>query len=209
MNRNLNEKWFAWFCIATTVVVFLIAMAVKKLELAKASDIFSGVSTTITVDLLFWWVFSTWMWKLKIFAGWLVEIPDLNGTWKGELRSTWKNPKTGKRIKPIRTTLTVRQTLNRISCVMRTDEMTSRSFSEGFKVDGGGQICQLTYLYSSEPIMTVQHRSPNHLGAVRLDFGQNPKKLRGMYWTQRDTKGDVELDFHSNELIEQVDKVFQ
>ena len=36
------------------------------------------------------------------YKGWLVQYPDLEGTWAGELQSTWENPKTGQKEAPIK-----------------------------------------------------------------------------------------------------------
>ncbi|HTB22191.1 MAG TPA: hypothetical protein VK914_05755 [bacterium] len=209
MTQSVNSKWFSRIAIALTVVIFLGSVAFNNLDLSKISDVIKGISTTISLDFLIWWAFAEWLWKLKVLHGWLVEIPNLNGTWKGELHSTWIDKRTGRQISPILTLLTIRQTLTKISFVMRTGEMTSRSFSEGFKVDRDAQVCQMTYLYSSEPLMTVQHRSPNHLGAVVLDISQDAKSLSGMYWTQRDTKGTMKFGHVSKDRLDSIGDVFK
>ena len=74
-------------------------------------------------------------WRWRIFHPWLVPFPNLNGTWQGTIQTTWKNPETGQVPGPIPTILTIKQSFGRISCVMRTTEMVSRSFLADFWLD--------------------------------------------------------------------------
>jgi hypothetical protein len=52
----------------------------------------------------------------------------------------------------------------------------------------------LDYMYLNRPHSSVEHRSRMHHGSTSLDITGCPAtRLRGRYWTDRDTKG--ELDF--------------
>jgi hypothetical protein len=53
-----------------------------------------------------------WLWRLPIFRGWLVTVPYIQGTWYGDLQSTWVNPTTGAGIPPLKVILIVRQALS-------------------------------------------------------------------------------------------------
>ena len=81
----------------------------------------------VTIFVIISFVFTQWLWRLPMFRGWLVTIPDLQGTWDGELQSTWINPETGKSIPPLRMILVIRQTFSTISCTMFTKESQSDS----------------------------------------------------------------------------------
>ena len=81
----------------------------------------------VSIDLLFIAAFSTYLWRWNIFQSWLVPFPNLNGTWQGYIQTTWVDPFTNERPAPIPTILTIKQSFFKISCVMRTAEMTSRS----------------------------------------------------------------------------------
>lgn len=54
--------------------------------------------------------------------------------------------------------------------------------------------CSLDYIYLNRPDSKVEHRSRMHHGSASLDItGLPATRLKGRYWTDRDTKG--ELDF--------------
>jgi len=83
---------------------------------------------TISILLVTVGIFVKWAWRWRIFNGRLVPFPDLNGTWHGTIQTTWKNPETEEVPGPIPVILSIKQSFIRISCVMRTAEMTSRSY---------------------------------------------------------------------------------
>src|SRR4051794_33823040 len=55
-------------------------------------------------------VFEKWIWKWRVFRGWLVNQPDLHGTWKVNLKSEWINPATGQGVGPQHCIMVIRQT---------------------------------------------------------------------------------------------------
>jgi len=87
------------------------------------TDLWSALTIaykTIPLVLIAGGFFVSYAWKWRIFRGWLVPFPDLNGTWEGTIQTTWKNLETGEIPGPIPVTLTVKQSFIRMSCVMRT-----------------------------------------------------------------------------------------
>ena len=157
-----------------------------------------------TFDLLLIGIFTKWAWKLRLFKGWLVPFPNLNGSWQGDILSTWVNPDTGQKLLPIPAILTIKQTFLTISCVMRTAEMTSYSYTADFRIDRDTQIRQLVYSYTSNPKQTVSDRSPAHDGTIVFDLIGNPvSKINGNYWTARNTKGHIVMTFREKNLLEE------
>ena len=148
--------------------------------------------------------FVAYAWRWKIFKGWLVPFPDLNGTWQGGLQTTWKNPDTGVTPPAIPVILTIKQSFVRISCVMRTSEMTSRSYLADFWLDGDEQVRMLGYSYHSKPLPTVIDRSQPHDGTIIFELVNDPvEKLKGTYWTARRTTGEVTLTFREKKRLEE------
>ena len=159
---------------------------------------------TIPLLLVVVGLFVTYGWKWKIFRDWLVPFPDLNGTWQGTIQTTWKNPDTGDVPGPIPAILTIKQSFIKISCVMRTAEMTSRSYLADFWLDGDEQIRTLGYSYRSTPLPSVAGRSQPHDGTMLFEIvGNPPEKLRGAYWSSRKTTGEVSLYFREKGLLEE------
>jgi hypothetical protein len=178
----------------------------------EASDVWSYLKfayKSVPVVLVVVGFFVSYAWKWGMFRGWLVLFPDLNGTWQGEIRSIWTDPVTLKGVAPIPVILTIRQSFLQTSCVMRTEEMVSRSFLADFWIDGDHQIRKLGYSYHSEPKPTVERRSSPHDGTVVFELVDTPvTKLNGRYWTARSTTGEVELTFREKKLLEEFPKDF-
>ena len=70
-------------------------------------------------------IFERWGWACRIFQGWFVKRPNLQGSWRVELKSDWVNPDTGQIIDPITCYMVVRQTLTTLSMRLMTAESSS------------------------------------------------------------------------------------
>jgi aminopeptidase-like protein len=88
---------------------------------------------------------------------------------------------------------------------MQTEEMRSDSYVEGFLIDGKRQVRQLVYSYQCNPSLSVQQRSTPHNGTVVFDIILvKGLKLRGRYWTERKTTGEMVFTFRSNGIEEEL-----
>ena len=193
--KNIKTKTVLWILVTLSIVIFFVLLKFNGVENIGIKEVFGMISKIITIDSLVILIFSKYFWKCKIFKNWLVLIPDLSGTWKGYIYSSWEDPLTGRKPDRIPAILTINQSLFNISCVMRTSEMKSHSFVCNFIIDSENQIRRLAYMYDSIPKQNVKDRSPQHFGSVVYDLIENDKKLLGEYWTQRKTTGSIELEF--------------
>lgn len=202
--KYLNRKIFIWLLLGISIVFYLFYLFLFPLSEKTLLNYLKPITTIVTLDTILAVSFTKWLWKLKWLYSWLVPYPNLNGTWKGEIKSNWIDDKTGKKPAPIPVILTIKQSFTNISCVMRTDEMNSYSFVSGFMIDKENQILRLVYSYSSIPKQTVKERSPQHFGTMYFDVINNgaKKELCGDYWTERKTTGRIELEFWKTELLE-------
>lgn len=205
MMKNIVLKSTIYLLIGVSALIWFGLAWASDLNLSLAKDFFSLVPKVVSADLLLIAIFVKWGWKFKIFRGWLVPFPDLNGTWVGYIYSNWVDDATGNKIAPIPAMLTVKQTFFTTSYVVRTSEMQSDSYVEGFLIDEQRQQKELTYSYTSKPRVSLAHRSNPHDGACVLSIIENPKrKLKGRYWTERKTTGEMIFDFYSDELLEEL-----
>jgi hypothetical protein len=203
--QNVTLKSSLYLLVGVSGLAWFLLAYISGLDLSKVKDFFSLVPKVVIIDLLVIAVFVKWGWKIKIFRGWLVLFPNLNGSWVGFICSDWKNPTTGEKPPSIPVMLTVNQSFSHVSCVMRTSEMKSSSYSEGFLIDPDRQIKSLAYSYTSKPRLSLNERSIPHDGTVVFQIIENPKqKLVGRYWTERLTKGEITLEYHSKELLEEL-----
>ncbi|NTV67068.1 MAG: hypothetical protein HGB06_05185 [Chlorobaculum sp.] len=205
--RNVTLKNSLYLLVGVSAIAWFSLAYLNNLDLSKVKDFFGLIPKVVSIDLLVIAVFVKWGWKLKIFRGWLVPFPNLNGTWTGSIYSSWINPETEQGVPPIPVMLTVNQTFFHISCKMKTGEMDSFSISEGFNIDDERQLKQLAYIYTSKPRISLNQRSLPHDGSMVFDIIENPeKKLKGRYWTERKTTGEIILTHFSTEVLEELPK---
>jgi hypothetical protein len=175
---------------AVVVIVFAVGIwsSGDKVDLGWLRY-YSTAVFVATALLLLW---ERWLWKLPLVQR-LPGVPrNVAGTWKGTLTSFWIDPSTDKTPAPKPAYLVVRQTATAVSVILLTDE--SKSSSSLGRVSGSDGLLSLDYLYLNRPDSRVEHRSRMHHGSTSLDItGRPAKRLKGRYWTDRDSKG--ELDF--------------
>lgn len=203
--KNIRLKASIYAITVVSAMAWFILAWISGVDLSAAKDFFGLIPKVVTIDLMAIFIFTQWGWKLKCFRTWLVPFPNLHGSWTGSIYSDWVNPETGEPVPPIPVMLTVNQTFSHISCMMHTGEMKSYSVAEGFNIDREKQIKQLAYIYTSKPRITLNQRSLPHDGAMVFDIIESPAcKLTGRYWTERKTKGEIILTFHSKLVLEEL-----
>lgn len=203
--KNLNIKAFIYFLLIFSAILWFALAFYGGLSLSNLWAFLKLLPKVATLDLLLWSLFAKWGWRWRIFRGWLVPFPDLSGTWQGEIRSNWIDKETGKKPPAIPTILSIKQTFGKISCALRTAEMVSHSYVEGFAIDRDRQLKQLTFSYVSRPRPSVRERSTPHDGTIVFDLiGKPVSKLEGQYWTDRKTTGEITLTFRGKKLLEEI-----
>lgn len=145
-------------------------------------------------------LYNRYVWKWPLINK-LHSRPLLMGTYKGKLHSSYINPETQEGIKPIETYIVILQTYSGIVIRQFTKESTSYTVSASINHEQHQEIQYITGLYRNEPTLSIQGRSPVHYGGLKLDIiGTNRKvRLKGSYWTDRKTIGDLEFEFLDRE----------
>jgi hypothetical protein len=201
--KNIKEEALLWVQLGSFVAIWIAILYATGTGLAINWEAIKKLPDVVTVYVVLLFIFTKWLWRLPIFQGWLVPFPDLQGTWQGELRSTWKDPATGHVIPPVPATLVIKQSFSSISCVLYTGESDSYSTAAQISRDDDSGILRLSYNYTNRPKATIRDRSTIHDGAALLRIISKPDRaLEGEYWTSRCTTGDVSLKFQSRELLE-------
>ncbi|MEQ8819806.1 MAG: hypothetical protein RLY93_06145 [Sumerlaeia bacterium] len=201
--RNLKTRPLAFFLAALFVASFIVVGLAMGINWGDFAALLFTAYKSVPIALVLWGLFVKWGWKWKIFSGWLVPFPCLDGTWHGTIQTTWQDPRTGKSPGPIPVILTIKQSFHRISLVMRTKEMTSRSYLADFWLDGDEQVSTLGYVYTSEPSLKVADRSQPHHGTMVFEIlGNTANELKGKYWTTRKTTGEVNLTLRTRERLD-------
>jgi hypothetical protein len=189
--------------IGLTIAVWLIALWVQGMPVLSAEFVkpFGIVVGAITAFVT---IFNKYIWSWKIFKGWYVKRPDLRGSWKVELKSSWVNPETGKVIDPIYGYAVIRQTLTSLSFRLMTKESRSVLIAYSFEPQEDDGLFKLVGVYRNEPKIELQGvRSEIHHGSFALEIHGSPVyELQGHYWTDRGTKGGMKLSDRVTKLFD-------
>lgn len=180
--------------IGLTIVVWLLALWLQGMPVLSANFV-KPFGTVVGVITIFVTLFNKYMWSWKVFKGWYVKRPDLRGTWKVELRSSWINPETGEGIAPIYGYAVIRQSLTFLSLRLMTKESRSVLVAHSIEQQEDDDLFKLVGVYRNEPKIELQGaRSEIHHGSFVLEIHGSPvEELEGHYWTDRETKGGMKL----------------
>lgn len=180
--------------IALTIAIWLLALWFQGMPVLSA-DFIKPFSTVVGVITLFVTVFNKYLWSWKIFKGWYVKRPDLRGTWRVELKSSWINPETGEGVEPIHGYAVIRQSLTFLSVRLMTKESRSVLVAHSIEQQEDEDLFKLLGVYRNEPKIELQGiRSEIHHGSFALEVHGAPVyELQGYYWTDRGTKGGMAL----------------
>lgn len=180
--------------IGFTILVWLTALWVQGMPVLDASFLKPfGLVVSITMAVVI--AFNKYCWAWKVFRGWYVKRPDLRGTWKVELHSSWINPETKEAVPPIAAYAVIRQTLTSMSLRLFTKESKSVLIAHSIEIQEADDLYKLVGVYRNEPNIELQGvRSEIHYGAFSLEIhGEPVVELEGHYWTDRGTKGRMQL----------------
>ncbi|SFC09219.1 hypothetical protein [Pseudoalteromonas denitrificans] len=181
--------------IGLTIAVWLLALWFQGMPVLSA-DFIKPFGTVVGIMTFAVTMFNKYLWSWKIFKGWYVKRPDLRGTWKVELKSSWVDPETGKCIDPIYGYAVIRQSLTFLSVRLMTKESRSILVAHSIDQQEDDDLFKLVGVYRNEPKIELQGvRSEMHHGSFALEVHGYPVyELQGHYWTDRGTKGGMKLE---------------
>jgi len=207
MNKS-NTKTFIWVIVVSTIIIWMLILLLFGIELTGSVEAIKKLPMVVTVEAFFWLIFTQWGWKLKIFQSWLIVEPIIEGTWIGQLKTTWIDPDTGENLNKIPIVLSIKQDFYNISCSIFTEESTSSSYSGRIYFDESSGVKRFIYTYTNKPKASVRKRSEFHDGTANLRIiGGSQNKMEGDYWTTRKSTGDIEVDFCSKKLVSSFNEI--
>lgn len=199
---NFREEAAQWIRVGTLVGIWIAVLYFSRTPLKFGWGSVEALPTVISVYALVAYAFARWLWRLPFLQGWLVQLPDLQGTWQGEVRSTWRDSG-GHELPPIPAILVIKQTFLSINCALHARDSDSYSTAAQVNRDDSGTL-RLTFNYTNRPKAVLRDRIPIHDGAAILRITGHGRhlSLEGEYWTNRNTRGDMLVRFHSREILE-------
>lgn len=172
-------------------------------SLAVAAAYFYGITSIYFSFTLPWWVespsimliyglihyfYNNRLWKLKLFGVRFSYIPNCNGTWFGEIESTFQR---GTKIFGM---LQINQTWSKISLYFKNE--TSESFSRMASLNiTSGPSQGLIYEYANEPRTNASETMHSHRGFAFLKLSTDGERLDGDYYTGRDRNYQGTMSF--------------
>lgn len=159
------------------------------------------VSSLVGVAALFEFV----LWRQPWLHGWFVKRPDLRGTWRVELQSSYVHPETNQRVSMIVCYMGVKQTLSKLQMHLMTPESESWFVASHVRPSPSGHGFQVMGVYTNEPNVHLRDEqiSEMHQGAMIAEThgpSLRPTTLNAKYWTDRKTTGTMEFTAHVDEL---------
>jgi len=164
-------------------VSIIISIAIAHYLKQISANGFRGYITLIwagsplaTYGMLFWF-FDNFFWRFPIINK-LINIPNLNGTYEGKLKSSYDNFKN-----TVNFTLTIKQTFNKIVVKLKTGTSESESLSAFLKREGTTAL--LVYNYHNEPTTVEKATLNEHKGTAWLKFDLVKNTFEGRYYTDK------------------------
>ena len=203
MMETIKKEVLIYFSLGLMLLIWVVVLRATSTPLSINWEAIKKLPDVVTIFVVVSFVFTKWLWRITWFRGWLVRFPDLQGTWEGELQSTWKKPGSEEAIPPLRMILVIRQTFSTISCTMFTKESESYSRAAQMAKDEETGAISISYNYTNRSQAAIRDRSPIHDGAAHLRVVTVPARmLEGEYWTGRRTTGQMRLRFSTRQLLE-------
>jgi hypothetical protein len=194
LNRVRGVRWevMAWLIVAVVLVAFFAMHYFEGSHEFTLTSVITSFDGAVTVTTLLGFAFAVWGWRWRVFRYWLVTTPDLSGCWTGTIRPVQDDLE-----ESIPAVLNVRQSLIQTSVSTWTARLKSTSFSAGVYCDDSSGEQMLAYSYTAWPYLSNRDQNPAHEGTAVLTIESDATLLTGKYWTDRRTRGEIELRKHS------------
>ncbi|MGX6979343.1 Cap15 family cyclic dinucleotide receptor domain-containing protein [Vagococcus elongatus] len=124
-------------------------------------------------------LYEKWIWRYNP----LIKIPKLKKEYSGLLKYNYDNIPGEKDIDII-----ISQTLTNINIIIKTDEIISNSITSELIEENNQYVLYYTYL--TQPKSQFSDKNPMQYGSSKLCI-DNEDEFHGIYWTTRETKGDI------------------
>lgn len=197
--ERLHITAFVSFAALIWMIVLLCQGTVVSLDYAKPFSIV--VSSLVGIGLLFEFV----LWRQPWLHGWFFKRPDLRGTWRVEIQSSYIRPETNERVSQIVCYMGVKQTLSTLQMHLMTPESESWFIADHVRQSPNGNGFQIIGVYTNEPNVHLRDEriSEIHHGAIIIETHGStlkPTTLTAKYWTDRKTTGTMDFTDRIDEI---------
>jgi hypothetical protein len=178
--------------IVTAGIIYSILLLISGVSVT--TDYLRPIPSVIGILAIVLLIFDKWIWKFPFLYPWFISTPDVSGTWKGQIISSWEDDKTEIPVEPIDAFLVIYQTFSSINIRMVTKESKSDLLSGNIIHNQAGPD-KIAGIYNNIPNILIRERSPIHYGGLLLEiYNGEQTNLEGEYWTDRNTKGTLRFN---------------
>ena len=167
------KKYVECICGIAIISFLIIKWFFKDLEVWDTLTYASTFTSFVVI------LYVTILWRINPFE----KIPKLKKEYIGTLVSTYDNSKRDVKI-------IIKQNLFETKIIFESNESSSKSITANFYDEYGTKM--LSFGYINNPKAIYKDRSPIHYGMCILEINDKDH-LVGQYFTDRDTRGDIEL----------------
>lgn len=176
---------------------------ISSLNIEVISKVYSynGIFSTISLLLIIFLLINKYLWKYW-FMKRLIDIPNLNGRYEGELISSYRDD-LGNNIKK-RCIIEIKQTASKIKIFsyysdLNSDKQTSCSYSVLEEIiSRDDNVFKLYYVYDNKA--EILNELSDHSGTCILQYYHSEKKIEGEYYNARGYKGNIKVKFIGKKL---------
>lgn len=162
--------------------VVIIIVALFWLATTLLGDLI-GISLVVTICAVAWLFFDHFLWRF--IPSIILRQYKIHGFWKGKLSYNYKNKKDTKNV-----TVAITQTFSKTSICVNSQEMLGESIVSKWNFSKN----KLFYVYQTDPKSEFKDKNPVQYGGAQIKINpKNLNKIRIEYWTDRGTKGYMEL----------------
>ncbi len=203
----VNQKYFHTL-IWILAIIWAFLLTINGFSVTW--EFFKPISAVIGIGIFIIGFFDRWIWKWRCLHPWFVSIPNISGTWQGQINSDWKDETNLQKNSSIQTYIIIRQTFSSIQMKLVTRESSSELIDS--RLYTNNNVFRLAGVYINNPKQSYRDKSPIHFGGLVLEVCENDSIiLEGHYWTDRKTRGDMYFGNRANTIcsnFEDCEKVF-
>jgi hypothetical protein len=145
-------------------------------------------------------LYDKWLWRWRPLLP-LARKPDISGTWLGTYESQWLDE--AQKLQPSSgpVALVIKQSFTDTSIVLLAEKSKAYSTLSRVRPLESGEF-SIDYFYDNKPLMRFRDKLSIHSGSAELTVPSvRPLKFTGVYWTDRMSRGELELRWISRRRV--------
>ncbi|CAL62328.1 Hypothetical protein; putative membrane protein [Herminiimonas arsenicoxydans] len=183
------ERLLKAFGITTLCVAAVIFIVRVSLDSPTITALWQAATSSVTLTAIAFGFFARRKWQSPLLAKWLGR-PIIHGLWRGQLHTNYIGAD-GQSKPPIEIAFVIKQTYLTLSIESFTRGQEGESTVEALLQNSKTDTTKVCYIFE----LRRQYKGENKLttGSGELKLLNKGTQLKGHYWTNSPTQGDLEL----------------